>query len=69
MTQKELNYLEDAIGHEENIIKICSETISYLEDDDLIDFMNKEVKNHSSIKNKLMNLMEEKCNEWSIIDG
>lgn len=63
MTQKELNYLEDAIGHEDNLIKICSETISYLEDENLVDFINDEIKNHSSIKEKLMNLMEEKSNE------
>lgn len=69
MTQKELNYLEDAIGHEDNLIKICSETISYLEDENLVDFINDEIKNHSSIKEKLMNLMEEKSNEWSVING
>ena len=63
MTQKELSYLEDAIGHEDNIIKICTETITYLEDEDLISFMNKEIKNHSSLKTKLMKLMEEKANE------
>ncbi len=63
MTQKELSYLEDAIGHEDNIIKICSESINYLSDENLIDFMNEEVKNHSKMKSKLMNLMEEKSNE------
>ena len=63
MTQKEMSYLEDAIGHEDNIIKICSESITYLEDDSLVDFMNKEIKNHSKVKTKLMNLMEEKANE------
>ena len=39
MTQKELSYLEDAIGHEGNIIKICEETIKKLEDEELITFM------------------------------
>lgn len=63
MTQKELSYLEDAIGHEDNIIKICSETLNYLEDDSLIDFMDKEIKNHSKMKSKLMEMMEEKSNE------
>ena len=63
MTQKELSYLEDAIGHEDNIIKICSETLNYSEDDSLIDFMDKEIKNHSKMKSKLMEMMEEKSNE------
>ncbi len=63
MTQKELNYLEDAVGHEDNIIKICSETISYLEDETLVDFMNTEIKNHSGVKTKLLKMMEEKANE------
>ena len=62
MTQKELSYLEDAIGHEDNIIKICSETLNYLEDDSLVDFMDKEIKNHSKMKSKLMEMMEEKSN-------
>lgn len=63
MTQKELSYLEDAIGHEDNIIKICSESITYLEDEDLVAFIDEEIKSHSKLKNKLMNLMEEKANE------
>ena len=32
MTQKELLYVEDAIGHEKNIISICNETLNCLED-------------------------------------
>ena len=63
MTQKELSYLEDAIGHENSIIKICSESITYLEDENLVDFMNEEIKNHSKVKTKLMKLMEVKANE------
>ena len=63
MTQKEMSYLEDAIGHEDNIIKICAEFTTYLEDEDLAVFMNEEMKNHSKVKTKLMKLMEEKANE------
>ena len=63
MTQKEMSYVEDAIGHEDNIIKICSESINYLEDKNLVSFMNEEIKNHSKVKTKLMKLMEEKANE------
>ena len=39
MTQKELLYVEDAIGHEKNIISICNETVNMLEEDDLVSFM------------------------------
>ena len=63
MTQKELSYLEDAIGHEDNIIKICNETISYLEDEDLMSFMNDELKNHMKVRESLIEVMEEKANE------
>ena len=63
MTQKELSYLEDAIGHEKNIIDICSDTITHLENEELIEFINDEIKNHTSLKNTLMKLMEVKCNE------
>ena len=63
MTQKEISYLEDAIGHEDSMIKICSESITYLEDEDLVSFMNDEIKNHSKVKTKLIKLMEEKANE------
>ena len=30
MTQKELNYLEDAISHEDNVIKILTSILDYL---------------------------------------
>jgi len=63
MTQKELSYVEDAIGHEDNLIKICEETITYLEDDSLVSFMNKELKNHTQVREELMELLEEKANE------
>ena len=35
MTQKELLYVEDAIGHEQNIISICQESINFLEDENV----------------------------------
>lgn len=69
MTQKELSYLEDAIGHEKNIISICDETINMLEDEELISFFEKEIKYHEKLKNELMDLLEEKSNEWSIVNG
>ena len=63
MTQKELSYVEDAIGHVENIIKIMKEEINDLEDDEVVNFIEKEVNIHSSLKEKLMNLLKEKANE------
>ena len=63
MTQKELSYLEDAIGHETNIITIISETSKLLEDEKLITYMNEELKKHSALKNKLMGLLGKKANE------
>ena len=63
MTQKELLYVEDAIMHENNIIKICESNIDTLENDELISFFEKEIKKHSTIHKKLMNLLEGKSNE------
>ncbi len=63
MTQKELSYLEDAIGHETNIITIVENITKNLQDEDLVSFMEDEVSTHTSIKEKLISLLEEKSNE------
>ncbi len=63
MTQKELLYFEDAIGHEKNIIKICQNIIDNLENEDLVSFMENEVEKHTTLKEKLLNVLEEKANE------
>ena len=63
MTQKELSYVEDAIGHEQNIIKICEDIISNLEDQSLVSFMENELNNHKTLKEKLLNMLEVKANE------
>ncbi len=63
MTQKELLYVEDAIGHEKNIIEICQETIKILQNEELISFMEEETKKHTDTKNNLINLLEGKVNE------
>ena len=64
MTQKELSYVEDAIGHENNIIKIVEESVKNLQDEKLLTYMNEEISIHTTLKEKLMNLLEEKTNEW-----
>ena len=58
MTQKELLYVEDAIGHEQNVGQIVSETINMLEDKNLQAFLKSELKKHQAIEEKLMNLLE-----------
>ena len=63
MTQKELLYLEDAYKHENNITNICYQMIEELDDEDLISFMEKEVKKHNTMKEKILNFMEEKSDE------
>lgn len=64
MTQKELAYIEDAIGHEKNIISIIEESLKKLEDENLIDFLNQELNIHKDTKEKLLNMLEVKANEW-----
>lgn len=63
MTQKELLYIEDAIGHECNIITICEDTISRLEDESLISFLESEIKKHKSMKKDLIDMLEVNSNE------
>lgn len=63
MTQKELSYVEDAIGHENNIIQICVELLDSLNEEELLSFMEKELKIHKKTKAKLLSLLEEKENE------
>ena len=63
MTQKELLYIEDAIGHEDNIISICNETSCMLEDEKLVTFINDEIKKHTKTKEILKKLLEDKIDE------
>ncbi len=62
MTQKELNYVEDAVSHENILIKVLKETCSNL-DADLKDFFQNEITIHENMKVNLMNLLEDKINE------
>lgn len=63
MTQKELSYLEDAIGHEDNIVKICEESINNLSNESLKEFMNNEIDIHRNLKTRLLSVLEDKANE------
>ena len=64
MTQKELSYFEDAVGHEKSIINNEKKDTSNnkLSDEELINFMNNELEIHNNLKNNLMNKLEEKAN-------
>ena len=63
MTQKELLYVEDAIGHETSIIEIIKKSINSMDDEDLINILENDLKKHEDIKSKLINLLEAKTNE------
>ena len=63
MTQKELSYIEDAIGHEKNIISILKESIKNLENEELINFLENEINKHTNTQEKLINMLEVKSNE------
>ena len=62
MTQKELLYLEDAIGHEKNIISICKDSITKLTDEELISFMQNELTKHNGTLERLFTLLKEAAN-------
>ena len=63
MTQKELLYVEDAVEHEKVIVDIINESINGTIEDDILSFLNNEIEKHNSIKQRLMNLLEDKSNE------
>lgn len=63
MTQKELLYLEDAVGHEKTIIKVCEDIVNNLEDEELKRFMEDEVSKHQTTYDNLMNILEVCSNE------
>jgi len=59
MTQKELLYMEDAISHQQNLVTICEDFSSTVDDEDLSSFLTKLAKKHQSLEQKLMNVLEE----------
>ena len=62
MTQKELSYFEDAIGHVSNIIKILEESLKNVSDDKILSFMQDEINCQSTLKETLMTKLKEKAN-------
>lgn len=63
MTQKELAYFEDAIGHESNIIKILEDLLKSISDNRVVEFIKEETNKHSVRKEKLINFLKEQSNE------
>lgn len=63
MTQKELDYVEDAVGHENNLKSIIKESMNLSGDQELVSFMEKQLEHHNSLQKKLMSLLEEKADE------
>jgi len=63
MTQKELLYMEDAIGHEQNLAIMFQNFSGALEDESLSDFITKLAKKHQKLEEKLMKVMEDVANE------
>ena len=63
MTQKELLYYEDAVGHESNVISILNDSSEKVESEELKEFLENEIEVHTTIKENLINLLEEKVNE------
>ncbi len=61
MTQKELLYIEDVIGNKKNIISIVDNIINNIEDENLVLFLEKEVKKHKNMHDKLVNILEDFC--------
>lgn len=62
MTQKELAYFEDAINHENSIVKICQDALGKLQDEKLVSFMEQQQIFHKTMQQKLMNMLKEKAN-------
>ena len=63
MTQKELLYLEDAVGHEQIIIELLQKSIDTASDKKLIRFFEKELDNHYELCQKIIKHMEDVANE------
>ncbi len=57
MTEKELLYLEDALGHEQFLKKCACNTSIQLQDQTLKDYMKELEKKHCDLFNQFLNLL------------
>ena len=58
MSEKELLYLEDALGHEKILIELGEYAKKSFKDDKLILFMENELRIHKEYCHKLMKFLE-----------
>lgn len=63
MTQKELLYMEDAIGHCQNLETIFTNFASAIEDSELQKFLEKLAKKQKNQGEKLLKVMEDISHE------
>ena len=63
MTQKELLYFEDAVSHERIIVSNLIDIMNCLNDENLKEYVKKEITNHQKQEKELMKLLGENANE------
>ena len=57
MSPKELLYIDDALGHEQQIKACCNEAVNQLEDNDLKTFVSDLCQRHTQAFNRFYNLL------------
>ena len=57
MTNKELLYVEDALGHEQFMQKSCKNSSSQLQDQNLSDYLKDLEKTHAELQSRFLNLL------------
>ena len=62
MTQKELLYFEDAIGHIGNISKLLNDFTGKVNNQEIKDFFNDENNNLKNLKENLINVLRGESN-------
>ena len=57
MTEKELLYVEDALGHEQQIQTQCQNTVNQMQDGDLKNFAREQQQKHHAIFQSFYDLL------------
>ena len=57
MTNKELLYVEDALGHEQFMQKCCKDASSEVQDQNLSNYLKELEQTHTDLLNKFLNLL------------
>lgn len=61
MSQKELNYIEDAYNHEKLLISILNNELECLESDEYIDMFKSHIECHENMMKRIRKYMEGLC--------